>query len=197
MEKKLEELEIIKEIHKINKDDLLVSYVFNSLYPSAQIVSHSTWPQIETAYPFEKYMSDAVCRLFNSRRWKEIKRSAFLTVKNHNPENSIFQNLPIKEKVKNPYKNNRLEKINKMRNGRIIDTLTSIDIVEIFDCGGIILEVYEGFFCHNLDYNPYTEFVTDMFQKRNLFKSQGKDLLRNLAEKKSDYQSTVVTLEKI
>ena len=45
------------------------------------------------------------------------------------------------------------------------------------------MDVYEGFFCHNLEYNPYTEFVTDMFQKRDMFKSQGKDLLQNLAKK--------------
>ena len=70
-----------------------------------------------------------------------------------------------------------------MRNGIIIDTLTSVDIVEIVKCGGFIFEVFEGFFCHNLEYNPYTEFVTDMFEKRDLFKSQGNDLLQNLAKK--------------
>ena len=70
-----------------------------------------------------------------------------------------------------------------MRNGKIIDTLTSVDIVGIVKFGGVILEVFEGFFCHNLEYNPYREFVTDMFDKRYLFKSQGKDLLQNLAKK--------------
>ena len=70
-----------------------------------------------------------------------------------------------------------------MRNGIIIDTLTSVDIVEIVKCGGVILDIYEGFFSHNLEFNPYTEFVTDMFQKRDMFKSQGKDLLQNLAKK--------------
>ena len=40
----------------------------NSLYPSDQIVIKSTWPKIETTYPFEKYMTDAVCYLFNSGR---------------------------------------------------------------------------------------------------------------------------------
>ena len=70
-----------------------------------------------------------------------------------------------------------------MRNGIIIDTLTSVDIVEIVKYGGVILEVFEGFFSHNLEFNPYTEFVTDMFQKRDMFKSQGKDLLQNLAKK--------------
>ena len=37
LERKLGELEISKELQKIDKDDLLVSYDFNSLYPSAQI----------------------------------------------------------------------------------------------------------------------------------------------------------------
>ena len=70
-----------------------------------------------------------------------------------------------------------------MRNGIVIDTLTSVDNVEIVKCGGVILEIFEGFFCHNLNFNPYTESVTDMFKKRDLFKSQGKDLLQNLAKK--------------
>ena len=70
-----------------------------------------------------------------------------------------------------------------MRNGVIIDTLTGIHIGEIVKYGGIILEVFDGFFCHNLEYNPYIEFVTDMFEKRDMFKSQGKDLLHNLAKR--------------
>ena len=110
-------------------------------------------------------MNDAVCYLFNSGKWNQLNISAFLTIKHHNHENLIFQHLPIKEKIKNPYKNNSFEGINRMRNGIIIDTLTGIDIVEIVKCGGVILEVYEGFFCHNLEYNPYTECVTDMFEK--------------------------------
>ena len=183
LEKKLGKLNISKELQEINKDDLLVSYDFNSLYPSAQIDKDSNWPKIETAYPFKKFMNDAICTLFNSGRWNELNRSAFLTIKYHNPENLIFQHLPVKEKIENPYKKNRFEEINRMRNGIIIDTLTSVDIVEIVKYGGEILEVYEGFFCYNLEFNPYTEFVTDMFQKRDLFKSQGKDLLQNLAKK--------------
>ena len=181
LERKLGELEISKELQKIIKDDLLVSYDFNSRYPSAQIDKNSTWPKIETAYPFKKYMSESICTFFNSGRWNELNRCAFLTVKYHNPENLIFQHLPVKEKIKNPYKNNRFEEINRMRNGIIIDALTSIDIVEIVKYGGVILEVIEGFFCHNLNFNPYTEFVTDLFGKRDMFKSQGKDLLQNLA----------------
>ena len=104
-------------------------------------------------------------------------------MKSQNPENLVFQHLPVKEKVKNPYKNNRFEETNRMRSQITIDTLTSVDIVEIVICGGFILEVFEGFFCHNLEYNPYTEFVTDLFEKRDLFESQGQDLVQNSAKK--------------
>ena len=70
-----------------------------------------------------------------------------------------------------------------MRNGITVDTSTSVGIVEIVKGRGFILEVFETFFCHNLKYNPYTEFVIDMFEKRDLFKSQEKNLLQNLAKK--------------
>ena len=43
------------------------------------------------------------------------------------------------------------------------------------------LEVFEGFFCRNLEYNP--EINTDIIAKTYLFKSQGKELLQNLAKK--------------
>ena len=105
-------MKISKELQNINKYDWLVSYDFNSLYPSAQIDKNSTWAKTETAYPFKKYMSDAVCSLFNSGKWNELNRSAFLSVKHHNPENSVFQHLPVEKKIRNPYKNNRFEEIN-------------------------------------------------------------------------------------
>ena len=65
-----------------------------------------------------------------------------------------------------------------MRNGIIIDILTGCDIAELVKCGGVVLEIYEGFYCHNLEYNPYTELVFDLFEKRNLCKAQGKALLQ-------------------
>ena len=97
--KKLGEREISKDLQKINKDGLLVSYDFNNLYPSAQIDLKSTWPKIETAYSFKKYMSDAFCKLFNSGKWIELIRSVFLNVKYHKTRNLIFQHLPVREKI--------------------------------------------------------------------------------------------------
>ena len=46
-------------------------------------------------------MSESVCILFNNGKWNELSRSAFLTVKYHNPENLVFQHLPTKEKNNN------------------------------------------------------------------------------------------------
>ena len=83
-------------------------------------------------------MRDAVCSLFNNGRWIELNRCAFLTVKYHSPQKLIFQHLPVKEKIINPYKNNKLEVINTMRNGIILDTLMSVDIVELVKCRGVM-----------------------------------------------------------
>ena len=84
-----------------------------------------------------------------------------------------------------------MKEINRMRDGVKIDTSKSVEIVELVKYGGIILEVFEGFFCDNLKHSTYTEFVTDLFENRDLFKSQIKKLLQNLP-KRLDCQSTVV-----
>ena len=66
-------------------------------------------------------------------------------MKHRNPEKLFFQHLHVEEKDNNPYKNTRLEKINRMRNGIIVDILTSVDIVEIHKCGGPALEFSKDF----------------------------------------------------
>ena len=55
----------------------------------------------------------------------------------YNPTNLIFQHLPVEERVK------KIE-VNRMRNGSIIDTLTSVDIQEIVKVGGKIIDIFEG-----------------------------------------------------
>ena len=51
---KLGVLYVSKQLQNINKHHLLVSYDFNSVYPSAQIIESRIWPKIDTAFPFEK-----------------------------------------------------------------------------------------------------------------------------------------------
>ena len=95
-------MEISEGVQNKNKDDLMVSYEFNSLYPSAQMDINNTWLKTETAYLFEIYRSDAVCSLLNSGRWIELNRCAFLTVKYQNPWKLVFQHFPGKGKINNP-----------------------------------------------------------------------------------------------
>ena len=76
------------------------------------------------------------------------------------------------ERTNKLYKNNKLEEINRSRNGIIIDTLNSFDIVEIVKCGGVVLEVYEGFFCYNMQNNPYMDSVNDMVAKQDPYKAE-------------------------
>ena len=82
-------------------------------------------------------MHESICSLFSSGRWSELIISAFLTIKYRNAENLIFQHLPLKEKIFNQ-KNNRWEEVNRMTNGVKIDTLTTVGIVDLVKCGGII-----------------------------------------------------------
>ena len=71
--------------------------------------------------------------------------------------------------INNPYKSNRLEGKNESRRGVIVNTLSSVDTVELANCGGVVLEVTEGFLCHNKQKNPFPYFVNDMVVKRELY----------------------------
>ena len=63
--------------------------------------------------------------------------SAILKIKYYNPKNLIVQHIPIKQRVKKT-------EIHRMRNGYIVDTLTSVDIQEIVKIGGKVIENYGG-----------------------------------------------------
>ena len=63
---RFDDLEVRKALRKIKKDYFLISFNFISLYLSAEADENSTWLAIETSLPLKKYLSDAVCALFNS-----------------------------------------------------------------------------------------------------------------------------------
>ena len=73
----------------------------------------------------------------------------------------------MEEKIDNPYKRNRVEEINRSRSGIFLDTLTSVDIAERVKYAEIFLEVFDGFFCHNVECVTYTDSATEMFEKRD------------------------------
>ena len=63
------------------------------------------------------FVNDINIQKFN----QDGNESAILNKIYYNPRNILLQHLPVKEKVKNI-------EVNRLRNGYIIDTLTSVDI---------------------------------------------------------------------
>ena len=121
-----------KKLSKLDSNKTQMCYDGNSLYPSAMWDCESVYPKIETGFAFKPHMNKTYVEAFNNQTFNEDgDESAILTIKYYNPTDLIFQHLPIKEKVK------KLE-VNRMRNGYIIDTLTSVDICEIVKIGGLV-----------------------------------------------------------
>ena len=82
----------------------------------------SFYSRIEKVYAYTESMNDELVENFNNGNF--TKRSAILKIKYYDPKNLIVQHLPVKEREK------KIEN-NRMLNGSIIDTLTSVDIQEI------------------------------------------------------------------
>ena len=93
-----------------------------SLHPSAVWDEKSVYPKIERGFALKPHMKDVYVELFNNQSFNQDgNESAILRIKYYNPPHLIFPHLPVKEKVENV-------EVNRMRNGYIIDTLTSVDI---------------------------------------------------------------------
>ena len=123
-----------------------------SLYPSAMRDLKSIYPGIETGYAFTKDMIDEILNNFNDRSFTQA--GAIFKIKYYNPSNS---NLPVKGKV------NKIE-INRMRNGYKIDTLTSVDIQEIVEIEGKVIEIYEGaIYRENFKVSPFRKVIVEIF----------------------------------
>ena len=96
--------------------------------------------------------------------YQDGSESAILRKKYYNPPSLIFQHLPIEEKVK------KIE-VNRMRNGYIIDTLTSVDICEIVKINGKVIEIYEGVvYRGNFKISPLRKFIEKLFALRLNYK---------------------------
>ena len=148
-----------------------------SLYPSAMWDEKSVNPKIETGFAFKPNINDVYVEAFNNQSYNEDgDESAILIIKYYNPPNLIFQHLPIKEKVK------KLE-VNRMRNGYIIDTLTSVDIQEIVKIGGKVYEIYEGvIYRENFKKSPIRKVIEKIFALRQKYKDEKNDLMQGLVK---------------
>ena len=104
-----------------------------SLYPSAIWDLESVYPKIESGFAFKPHMNNIYVEAFN----QDSKESAISKLKYYNPLKLVFQHIPAKEEVGNI-------EVNRMRNGYIVDILTSVDIQEIVQLKGKTIKTYEG-----------------------------------------------------
>ena len=57
-----------------------------------------------------------------------------------------------------------------MRNGYIIDVLTSVDICEIVKIGGKIIQIYEGvYYRKNFKISPFRKVIEKLFALRKKY----------------------------
>ena len=131
--KKLNMLPIHKELSKLDSNKTQLDFDATSLYPSGMWVENSVYPKIETGFAFKPHTNTTFVDAFNNQTFNEDgDECAILRIKYYNPHDLIFQHWPNKENVK------EIE-VNRMRNGYIIDTLTSVDIQEIVKIGGNVV----------------------------------------------------------
>ena len=114
-------------------------------------------------------MKDLYVEAFNNQTLNQDgDESAILTIKYYNPPDLIIQHLPIKEKVK------KIE-VNRMRNGYIIDTLTSVDIQEIVKTSRNVIEIYERvIYRENFKISPFRKVVEKLFALGRKYKDEKK-----------------------
>ena len=173
--KKLNMLSSHKELSKLDSNKTQMDFDATSLYPSAMWDENSVYPKIETGFAFKPRMNNVYVKAFNDQSFNEDgDESAILTIKYYNPPDLIFQHLPIKEKVK------KIE-VNRMRNGYIIDTLTSVDINEMLKFGGEVIESYEGvIYRENFKISPFRKVIEKLFALRKKYKDEKNDLMQGL-----------------
>ena len=73
--------------------------------------------------------------------------------------------------------------VNRMRNGYIVDTLTSVDICEIVIIGGRVIEIYEGvIYRENFKVSPFRKVIEKLFASRQIYKDEHNDLMQKLVK---------------
>ena len=165
-------------LHKVKKHIELIHLLWDfhavSLYPSAMWDEKSIYPRIETGYAFMRDMNDELVEKFNNQTFTQ--GSAILKIKYYNPKDLFVQHIPIKEKEK------KIE-INRMRNGYIIDTLTSVDIQENVKIGGKVEEIYEGvIYRENFEISPFRKVIDKLFALRQKYKDEGNNVMQLLVK---------------
>ena len=93
-----------------------------------------------------------------------------------NPKNLIDQHPPVKERGK------KIE-INRMRNGYILQTLTSVDIQEIVKFGGKVIQICEGvLYREYFKVSPFRKVIDKFFALRRKCKDENNDVKQLLVK---------------
>ena len=155
----------------------MMNFYATSLYPSAMWDAKSVYPKIETGFAFKPHMNNVYVEAFNNQTFNQDgDESAILRIKYYNPPELIFQHLAVKEKVENV-------EVNRMRNGYIIDTLTSVDIQEIVKIGGKVIEIYEGvIYRENFKISPFRKVIEQLSSLGQKHKDEHNDLMQRLVK---------------
>ena len=73
--------------------------------------------------------------------------------------------------------------MNRMRNGYIIDTLTTVDIQEIVKIGGKVIEIYEGIvYKETFKINPFRRVIDILFELSQKYKDENNDVMQLLVK---------------
>ena len=154
----LVELPLYQFVQQLSLKIFLWDFDAVSLYPSAMGDGKLNYPRIETGFVFTPNMNYDLVEKFVNQSFKQ--GSAFLKIRYYNPKKLIPQLIPIKEKV-NKFENRR------MRNGYIINTLTTVDIQEIVKIGGKVVEICEGvIYRENFKISPFKKVNDKFFELR-------------------------------
>ena len=136
---------------------------------------NNIYPRIETGYAYPEDMNDELVEKFNTVNF--TKGSAILKIKYYIPKTFIFQHLPVKEREK------EIE-INRMQNGYIIQTSTSVDLQEIVKIGSKVIEIFEGvFYRENFKVrSSFREVFDELFALRQKYKKENNDMMQLLVK---------------
>ena len=70
-----------------------------------------------------------------------------------------------------------------MRNGYIVDALTSVDIQEIAKIGGKVVQIYGGVtYRENFELSPFKNVIDNLFELRQKYKDENIDVMHLLVK---------------
>ena len=172
--KRLSDFPVHKILQELSLNNLLWDFDAVNLYPSTMSDPESIIPKIETGYAYTKDMNDELVKKFNYQTSTQI--STISKVKFYKPKNLIVQHLPDKVCEK------KME-INRMRNGYIIQTLTSVDIQEIVKIGVKLIKIFESvIYGENFEVPPFKKVGDKKFELRQKYKFENNVVMQLLVK---------------